>query len=139
MFVEGMAGYLGKEIHNPNSDGWSDELQCYISEEMLVPIDPPAPVLTEWQEKELRRFTNTMNIVVIDMHDLKSILFEPEPPKYIPKHGDAIRLRDRESDPWMVDVFDKMINDGRDYLGFNMAGKYCIPFDLIGTSDNPKF
>ena len=108
------------------------------SSECFTLIDPPRTVLTDWQRKQIEQFRNgTNDQVVIQMDKLISILSEPEPPKYIPKHGEAVQLRDNYSDIWLVDVFYEMTDDGI-YKGYNMVGKFCRPFDaaLVGQITN---
>lgn len=100
----------------------------------LHPIDQPKTTLTEWQRNEIKKH---IELTDIQVDRLESILSEPEPPKYIPKHGEAVEIRDSLSDPWLVDVFHEMIDDNR-YIGYNLTGKYCRPFDasLVGQITN---
>lgn len=106
----------------------------------FTPIDPPSTVLTDWQRKQIREYFFLMKHISTsddDFNAIESILSEPEPPKYKPKHGEAVQLRDNDSDMWLVDVFYEMTDDGI-YKGYNMLGKFCRPFDaaLVGKVTN---
>ena len=149
-----MFSLAGKEVDVFNSKlrGWSFEVvgsDCNWTEEMFDPLESakPAPVLTEWQEKEIRRVLNDLMVsdhnsdIFID--DLKQILSEPEPPKYIPKQGEGVLVKSNHTNPWHPRVFAEM--NGSRYQCYALIDTdkcnwdYCRPFDidLIGTTDNP--
>lgn len=113
------------------------ERTCYT--ERLRHI-PPKPVLTEWQEKKvgecLNRYGHEFFYHEVNfMDDLKSILSEPDPPKFEPKQGDAVLVREDNIVPWIPRVA-----TGNGFVTYNVHNpngntwNYCIPFDpsLVG-------
>ena len=108
----------------------------------LVHIDPPAPVLTEWQEKNLRALLNPIAAKIdgdIDaaIKRINDILSEPEPPKWEPKEGEVCLFRYNRGH-WVADRFERIVSDGRFETSTDWFDQ-CRPFsiDLIGTTDNP--
>ena len=110
-------------------------------------IDPPAPVLTEWQEKKIGQVMEEYLLGEISRYHgvekIKQILSEPEPPKFVPKEYDKVLRKSSIYGKWYPDIFIEMADSGRYrcYSG-TISGNlftYCIPFnvDLIGTTDNP--
>lgn len=109
----------------------------------LFPADPPRVVLTEWQKKQLHGMLDKYyesegylndNFIA----DLESILSSPEPPKYQPKQGEAVLVRNYKDAVWCAGVFSNMEYDLYKCYGY-AALNLCRPFDasLIGqvTSD----
>lgn len=94
----------------------------------LTPIDPPRTVMTDWQRKQLSKCH------WLNMSWLEKILSEPfepqpEPPKFEPKEGEAVLVRDLVNHPWKARVFSSMTGGGRYYCYTDTTWKYCRPFD----------
>lgn len=106
----------------------------------LHPLDPPRIVLTDWQRKQLMKCSWLTKKFMMD--DIESILSSPEPPKFVPKQGEAVLVRQNTSVTWNPRVFSKMFEDryqcyaliSTDPCNWNL----CIPFDpaLVGTVTN---
>ena len=111
--------------------------RSYLDE--LSPIDPPRTILADWQRNRLENVFDVIDSIgkTAFADVIEQALNQPEPPKYKPKHGEAVQLRDNDSDMWLVDVFYEMTDDGI-YKGYNMLGKFCRPFDaaLVGKVTN---
>ena len=105
------------------------------------PIYPPRVVLTEWQKKQLREYVREefKYTALFNFFDrLESILSEPEPPKYQPKKGEAVLVRDSHIKPWLPAVA-----LGEEYIVYTptadtIGWSYCRPFDasLVGKVTN---
>jgi len=106
----------------------------------LIPLDPPRTVLTEWQRKEMREYLFHIKHISTsdeDFASIESILSSPEPPKFVPKEGEAVLY---EAGIWMAGVFTNMVKDKYRLASGNST--FCvdrvIPFDcnLHGSNVN---
>mgnify|MGYP006921321966 CR=1 FL=1 len=109
----------------------------------LTPIDPPRTVMTDWQRKQIEQFRNgTNDQVVIQMDKLISILSEPEPPKFKPKEGEAVLVKQDVDNFWLPRVFTKMFAERYQCYALmdtdRCNWKFCRPFDaaLVGQITN---
>jgi hypothetical protein len=108
----------------------------------FAPIDPPAQVLTEWQEGCIEEAINDYSKDDISMRGaldkIKFILSEPEPPQWEPKEGEVCLFRDRGG-CWVADVFVRVSKEDGRHEGVTLLFDECRQFDidLIGTTDNP--
>lgn len=116
---------------------WAKE--CFVS----FPIYPPRVVLTEWHKKQIASVLNRWVCAdyseEVALKSIESILSSPEPPKYQPKKGEAVLVRDSHIKPWFP-----AIAFGEEYIVYTptadiIGWTYCRPFDasLVGqvTSD----
>ena len=107
------------------------------------PIYPPRVVLTEWHKKQIASVLNRWVCAdyseEVALKSIESILSSPEPPKYQPKKGEAVLVRDSHIKPWFP-----AIAFGEEYIVYTptadiIGWTYCRPFDasLVGkvTSD----
>lgn len=111
-----------------------DGRECLINSDGVCLIDPEPFRLTEWQRKQLEKYTNSTGMTVMPLDRLESILSEPEPPEYQPKNGDAVLVRNNPTSGWIARV-----STGEEYWTYNydsaiLGWKYCRPFnpDLVG-------
>ena len=116
------------------------------------PIDPPAPVLTELTGMKrhnvaqailkYRNSDDTAENLTECLDKLESILSEPEPPKWMPKEGEPVLVRDEDKGYWVAVRFTQMADGAfasKWWNGSTTTWIQCRPFDidLIGTTDNP--
>lgn len=111
------------------SSRWANE--CFVD----FPLGSPCVVLTEWQRKQLMKCSWLTNKFMMD--DIKSILSQPEPPKYQPNQGEAVIFRDRKDCPWSASVATG-IGCRIYYYGDTLDAFEVRPFDpaLVGRVTN---
>lgn len=99
----------------------------------FTPIDQPRTVLTDWYRKQLKDIGYTDNFIA----KIESILSKPEPPKFEPKDGEAVLVRDCATDYWKARVFKHFAIDMPVTYPCK-AWRYCHPFDaaLVGKATN---
>ena len=134
--------------------GFTKEGRYVVNEPVsLFPLDPPRIVLTEWQRKKLKEHfllgysyaskgQDWYSLAEDNLNYIESILAEPEPPKFVPKEGEAVLVRQNTSVTWNPRVFSKMFEDryqcyaliSTDPCNWNL----CRPFDasLVGKVTN---
>lgn len=112
---------------------WSQD-----KDQILFPITPKQ-VLTEWQKEQLDIFSHRMYAHpkdrILFVENITSILSQPEPPKYQPKQGEAVLVRQSEAERWITRVA-----TGNGWICYHSQTdgetnwNHCIPFDpsLVG-------
>lgn len=116
-----------------------DGRECLISCDGVSVIYPEPFRLTEWQKDRVKELVDDIYNNKIIFHTsliekIESILSEPEPPKYQPKQGDAVLVRNNKQNEWSAKVATGYGYDIYGWRGEIVPSEFCRPFDpdLVG-------